>query len=165
MIGEITLALGVADKAYKTIKTAIERGKDLNDMSATLGKFFTAQEQISEANVASRERSKTARLIAGKSIEEQALEIAMAKKKMETYEKELKMLLIYTNNGDVYREMLKQRRILKTRKLEQARIDARRKADVQDILMIALGLGVSVAMVFVMIGFIAQVNANPELYI
>jgi len=153
---EVVAALSAANAAFNALKAGVDKGKELHDMAGTLSQFFEANEQISEANIESQEISNTAKLLAGKSIEQQALEITLAKKRAATLEKELREYLIYTGQGDFYRDMLKQRRILRQRKLEAARVAARRKSDATDIVVATIVVSIAVAALVAMIAIVQR---------
>jgi len=162
---EVVAALSAANSAFNALKAGIQKGQEIQDMAGTLSKFFEANDQISEANIENEETSTTAKLIVGKSIDEQALEIALAKRKAAQMEKDLRELLIYTGEGDTYREMLKQRRRLRQKRLEQARAAAKRKSDIIDIVVAIVGLSVVVGACIFMISLMAEVSAKPNFYL
>jgi len=152
MIGEITLALSIAERTFKAMKTAHSAQKDLSDMKDTLGKFFAARDVIAEA----KDDKKTE-----KTIEEQAFDLALAKHKVKKFDKELRQMFIYSDAGlETYNEMMLLRRQLKEQKLKEERALAKRKNDIQDMLIIAVAVGVVITAIVVMIGFINEVRAH-----
>ena len=153
---EVVAALSAANAAFSALKAGVDKGKELHEMAGTLSQFFEANEQISEASIENQEVSATAKLVAGKSIEQQALEITLAKKRAATLEKELREYLIYTGQGDFYRDMMKQRRVLKQRKLEAARAAAKRKSDITDITVAIIGLGIVVGALAAMVAIVQR---------
>jgi len=155
---EVVAALSAANAAFSALKAGVDKGKELHDMAGTLSQFFEANEQISEASIENQEASTTAKLVAGKSIEQQALEISLAKKRAATLEKELREYLIYTGQGDFYRDMLKQRRILKQRKLEAARAAAKRKSDMTDIAVAVVGMCIVVGALTLMVKIFTELG-------
>jgi len=155
---EVVAALSAANAAFSALKAGVDKGKELHEMAGTLSKFFEANEQISEASIENKEVSTTAKLVAGKSIEQQALEISLAKKRAATLEKELREYLIYTGQGDFYRDMLKQRRILKQRKLEAARAAAKRKSDMTDIAVAVVGMCIVVGALTLMVKIFTELG-------
>ena len=152
MIGEITLALSIAERTFKAMKTAHSAQKDLSDMKDTLGKFFAARDVIAEAKDDKK---------AEKTIEEQAFDLALAKHKVKKFDKELRQMFIYSDAGlETYNEMMLLRRQLKEQKLKEERALAKRKNDIQDMLIIAVAVGVVITAMVVMIGFINEVSAH-----
>ena len=155
MIGEITLALGVAEKAFNAIKTAKERHDDLSDMGATLSKFLTARDVVSEAKAEAQAVS------SGKTIEEQALEIALANKKIREYDQAIREMFIWSGEAETYHDMMRQRRRLKEIKQQEERLAAKRKSDVQDIIIGVIAVSIVVAAMIGMAYMIKEVSAAP----
>ena len=121
-------------------------------MKDTLGKFFAARDVIAEA----KDDKKTE-----KTIEEQAFDLALAKHKVKKFDKELRQMFIYSDAGlETYNEMMLLRRQLKEQKLKEERALAKRKNDIQDMLIIAVAVGVVITAIVVMIGFINEVRAH-----
>ena len=46
MAAEIIAAVQMCSSAYRFMKTAVNEGKDLGDMSRAIGKFFDAREEM-----------------------------------------------------------------------------------------------------------------------
>lgn len=152
MIGEITLALSIAERTFKAMKTAHSAQKDLSEMKDTLGKFFAARDIIAEA----KDDKKTE-----KTIEEQAFDLALAKHKVKQFDKDLRQMFIYSDAGlETYNEMMLLRRQLKEQKLKEERAIAKRKNDIQDMLIIAVAVAVVITAIVVMVGFIKEVSAH-----
>jgi|GEM_PF-1340208 len=148
---EVVAALSAANAAFNALKRGVEKGKELHEMAGTLSSFFEANEQISEASIESKEVSNAAKLLSKKSIEQQAMEVALAKQRAARLEKELREYLIYTGQGDFYRDMLKQRRIIRQRRLEHASAVAKRKSDTIDIIFAVVAFGIAVGAIIGMV--------------
>jgi hypothetical protein len=124
----IGIAFTAAQQSVGYIKKAISLGKDINSLYGQFSKFFQNSDKIHETN---------AKLQSGKSIltdgEIRALsiQIAMQSKALRDAEKQLKELLIYSGNKDVWDEMMAERvRMYKERdKLQREKIRAKAQAD------------------------------------
>jgi hypothetical protein len=92
MAAEIIAAVQVCASAYRFMKTAVNEGRELGDMTRAISKFWDAREEIS--------------VIEGKSIEAQALEITLHKQKAVQLEKDLKDLFYWTGNANLWHDML-----------------------------------------------------------
>ena len=85
---EIATAMSIATTAFRGVKKMVEAGKEAEDMYGYFMKFFEATESVSEADVLNQNAPKMSKFFAGKSVEAQALEIAMARSRMEKMEKD-----------------------------------------------------------------------------
>ena len=114
-------AFAVAQASVKTVKEAIKLGKDIYEVSGDLTKFFTSQSQINQ-EIRKAEDKKQELLKADKqedyyALTARALDAAIKSKKMKQDEAEIKTLLIWSGNGDVYHEMVRER--MKLEKAQQ----------------------------------------------
>lgn len=119
-------AFAVAQASVKTVKEAIKLGKDVFEVSGDLTKFFAAQSSIN-TEIRKAEGKKQELLREDKkddyyALTAKALDAAMKSKKMKQDEAEIKTLLIWSGNGDVYNEMVKERLRLEK---EQALIESK----------------------------------------
>ena len=128
MIDPITIGLAftAAQQSVGYIKKAIALGKDVNSLYGQFAKFFENSDKIHGANVAAQ-NSKN--ILTDGQIRAMSIEIAMQSKALRDAEKQLKELLIYSGNGDVWEQMMAERvRMYK----ERAKLEAdMRKAKAQ----------------------------------
>lgn len=106
-------AFAVAQASVKTVKEAIKLGKDIYEVSGDLTKFFTSQSQINQ-EIRRAEGQKQELLKADKkedyyALTARALDAAIKAKKIKQDEAEIRTLLIWTGNGDVYDDMIRER--------------------------------------------------------
>jgi len=129
MIDPIT-AFAAAQAAIKGVKAAIQMGKDLNSMSGDLMKFFEAKDAVAKA-AASPKKSTF-----GKSDTAQAFETVIHAKQLQDAEDELKQMLIWSGQADVWQAILMERnKIVQKRKAEEAAADkakGQRKKDISE---------------------------------
>lgn len=134
-------AFAMAQGAVKGIKAAIALGKDINGLIGEFSKFYSAADQVHIAST----KLKIANI--GKSdsqINSDALQIAMASKALRDYERELKDLLFWSGNAQVWEEMMAERtRMAKERnaleKIEAERIQKKRE-DIANAILTTLSL-------------------------
>jgi hypothetical protein len=139
MIDPITLGIAftAAQQSVGYIKKAIALGKDVNSLYGQFAKFFENSDTIHSANIKAQ-NSKN--ILTDGQIRSLSIQIAMQSKALRDAEKELKELLIWSGNKDVWDEMMAERvRMYKERaKLEadikNARIQA--QSDMIDRLLI-----------------------------
>jgi hypothetical protein len=119
-------ALAIAQSAVTGIKKAVALGKDIKSL---MGEFSQFYEHADHVHVAST-KMKIASI--GKSdaqISSDALKIAMASKALRDHERELKDMLFWSGNAQVWEEMMAERtRMAKERaRLEQAELDKKQR--------------------------------------
>ena len=130
---EVMAAVSIANSAFTALKAGIAKGHELRDMASSLAKFWDANEKILEAKIENETVSVLTRAVKGKSIEAEAMEITIAKHKAAQMEKELREFLIYSGQGEFYRDMLRERSRLKNERLRLARARAQQRKDMIDI--------------------------------
>lgn len=139
MIDPITLGIAftAAQQSVGYIKKAIALGKDVNSLYGQFAKFFENSDKIHGANVAAK-NSKN--ILTDGEIRSMSIQIAMQSKALRDAEKQLKELLIYSGNSDVWEQMMAERvRMYKERaKLEADMRKARAQAhaDILDRVLI-----------------------------
>jgi hypothetical protein len=123
----IGLAFTAAQQSVGYIKKAIALGKDVNSLYGQFAKFFENSDTIHSASV--KAQTSKAILTDGQ-IRSMSIQIAMQSKALRDAEKELKEMLIYSGNGDVWDQMMAERvRMYKERaKIEADLVNARIKA-------------------------------------
>jgi len=122
MIDPITLGIAftAAQQSVGYIKKAIALGKDVNSLYGQFAKFFENSDKVHEANIKAQGASA---ILTDGQIRSLALQIAMASKALRDAEKELKEMLVWSGNKDVWDQMLAERvRMYKERAKLQADI-------------------------------------------
>jgi hypothetical protein len=133
---EIIAAVQMCASAYRFMKTAVNEGRELSDMTRALSKFWDAREEVSVLEQKATNPSKIEKLFGGKSVESQALEITLQKQKAEQLEKELKDLFYWTGNANLWHDMLRERIKIRNMRIADARAKAQSRAAMIDIVVI-----------------------------
>jgi hypothetical protein len=102
----ISVAFAAAQTAVKTIKAAVQLGKDISQMSGELNTFFSSSAKVYSAQGAGVKLKKPK---TEAELGSQALSTVMAANKLRTQEKELKELFIYSGNAHLWEQMLEER--------------------------------------------------------
>jgi hypothetical protein len=131
------LAFTAAQQSVGYIKKAIALGKDVNSLYGQFAKFFENSDTIHSANI----KAQTSKnILTDGQIRSMSIQIAMQSKALRDAEKELKEMLIWSGNKDVWDEMMAERvRMYKERAklqadIKNARIQA--QSDMIDRLLI-----------------------------
>tara|TARA_B100000900_G_scaffold355591_1_gene324899 strand:- start:140 stop:715 length:576 start_codon:yes stop_codon:yes gene_type:complete len=102
----ISLAMGVASKAFSAIKQGFAVGRDIEQMSGDIGRWMGAVSDVDNAEKQAKNPPLFGKLFKAGSIEEAALSAYAAKKKLEEQRYELKMFLNMTHGPQAYDELL-----------------------------------------------------------
>jgi hypothetical protein len=114
----IGIAFTAAQQSVGYIKKAIALGKDVNSLYGQFAKFFENSDTIHSANIKAQ-NSKN--ILTDGQIRAMSIQIAMQSKALRDAEKDLKEMLIYSGNKDVWDHMMAERvRLYK----ERAKIEA-----------------------------------------
>ena len=133
-------AFAAAQAAVKGIQAAIKLGKDVQGIAADLGKFFEAKDVVQQAaNNPKKFKSDTA----------QALETVMQAKQLAEAETELKNMLIWSGNADVWEGVLLERNnIIQKRKkaeMDAALAKAKKRQQIMEALSMVFWIAVFLA--------------------
>ena len=102
----ISIAVGVASKAFSAIKQGFAVGRDLEQMSGDIGRWMGAVSDVDNAEKQAKNPGVFGKVFGGGSIETTALQAYSAKKKLEEQRYELKMFLNLTHGPQAYDELL-----------------------------------------------------------
>jgi len=141
MIDPITIGIAftAAQQSVGYIKKAIALGKDVNSLYGQFAKFFENSDKIHSASI---EVQNSKKILTDGQIRALSIQIAMQSKALRDAEKELKEMLIYSGNSDVWDEMMAERvRMYKERaKLEADIKNARIQAQSDMIDRVLIGI-------------------------
>ena len=141
MIDPITIGIAftAAQQSVGYIKKAIALGKDVNSLYGQFARFFENSDTIHSASI---EAQNSKKILTDGQIRAMSVQIAMQSKALRDAEKELKELLIWSGNKDVWDEMMAERvRMYKERAKLQADIkNARIKAQSDMIDRVLIGV-------------------------
>ena len=113
----IELAFATAQRAIGGIKQAVAMGKDIKSLYVQFGAFFENSDKIHTANCLGEIKGMSNGQIRSKS-----LAIAMQSKALREAEKDLKEMLIWSGNKDIWDEMMKERiRMYKERAAQESK--------------------------------------------
>ncbi len=138
MIDPITIGIAftAAQQSVGYIKKAISLGKDVNSLYGQFSRFFANSDQVHEACVQAQTSKK---ILTDGQIRALSMEIAMQSKALRDAEKNLKEMLIYSGNGDVWDRMMAERvRMYKERAKLQADLRRAKIKEQEDLLDRAL---------------------------
>ena len=163
MVDPVT-AIATATAAFNTVKKMVQMGRDVEDTLGQVGKWYGAISDLNEAERDAKNPPLFKKIVASKSVEEEAMNVYAAKKKAVQQEKELRELLMYTYGPDGYKELVDLRRRIKNEREKTIYAQARRRKQVfwgtiQSIGILCLA-GITYKGYMFLFGAIQTVNAT-----
>ena len=120
-------AFALAQAAVSGIKQAVKLGKDINGLIHEFSSFYRAADDVHHS--ATKAKIQSIRMSTAE-INARALELAMQSRALRQHEKELKDILFWSGNADVYYEMQAERlRMIEERRAEDRRIEEQKQKD------------------------------------
>ena len=104
---EVVAAVSAATSAFGAIKKGFEVGRDIESMAGDLGRWMSAVSDIKKAEEYNRNPPLFKKLFQAGSVEEEALEIFMAKKKADDMREQLKQIISFTRGPSAWQELLR----------------------------------------------------------
>lgn len=126
MIDPIT-CIATATTAFNTVKKMVSLGRDVEDTLGQLGNWYGAIADLNEAEKNAKNPPLFKKIVASKSVEQEAMQVFAAKKKALQQEKELRELLMYTYGQDGYQELVDLRRKIRKEREQTIYRQARRR--------------------------------------
>lgn len=106
MIDPIT-ALATATSAFNLLKKGFQFGKDIESMASDIGRFMGAVSDLDKAHDMAKKPPLFKKLIAAKSVEQEAMEIFMAKKKAQDMRDDLRNIISFSRGPQAWQELLR----------------------------------------------------------
>ena len=104
---EVVAAVSAASSAFAAIKKGFEVGRDIESMAGDMGRWMSAVSDIKKAEEYNKKPPLFKKLFAAGSIEEEAMQVFMAKKKAEDMREQLRTIITYTRGTSAWQELLK----------------------------------------------------------
>ena len=104
---EVVAAVSAATGAFNTIKAGFAAGREIESMAGDLSRWMGAVSDIKKADEYNKKPPLFKKLFAAGSVEEEAMEIFMAKKKAEDMRNELRQIISFTRGPAAWDELLR----------------------------------------------------------
>lgn len=152
-------ALAIATSAYKVLKKGIEMGRELEDMGGLLGTWFSAVSDVKSAEEEAKDPPLFRKLIAKGSVEQEAMQALIARKKIEQQERELRELIVWRWGVEEYTAMMRDRARIKDTRAKAIQNQRRKKRKfIANTLTIIVIIGLVSALLALIIGIILNLG-------
>lgn len=152
--------LAAASAAFSTVKRLVEAGREVQDVTSQLGQWFKAASDLKASiDMAEKPSAMQKMLTSSESIEQQAINIQLAKEKHREMETQLREMWLYRFGMDSYREMIATRKEIARQRDKAIYAKQRQRKAWRDGIIIT---GVVLSAVGVIILFIWLVNTKGK---
>ena len=150
--------IAMASTTFKGIQTLVERGAEIEAVAQKLGAWYTFAADIREAEKEAESPGVFKKLFDGQTVEQQALNSVIAKKKLEEQEKQIRELIVWAYGTETYQEMIALRREIKARREKVIYKQRRKQRLIMDTTLIVIAALVCGAIIFGTVSLIQGVN-------
>ena len=155
MIDPVT-ALSVAVNAFGTVKRMVAAGKEVEDTLTQIGRFYGAVSDLAEHKRQAENPPLFKKIIASKSVNEEAMEIYARQKKTQQMERELRTLLMMQFGEHGYQELVDLRRSIQAKREKTIYLQERkRKAFLWNSIQIS-GIAVLGYAIYLIVSFLMR---------
>jgi len=150
-------ALAIATSAFNLLKRGITAGRELEDMAGQLSSWFSAVSDVKSAEEEAKDPPLFKKLLSKNSVEQEALQALVARKKIEQQERELRELIVWRWGTEEYTAMMRDRARIKDTRAKAIQ-NQRRK--MRKFIANALTITAILALVGIIVAFIIGIISN-----
>ena len=151
--------VAMASTTFKGLQVLVSKGAEIEHVAQKLGHWYTL---VSDINQAEREAEKPPlfkKMFDGASVEEQALNAVIAKKKIEEQEKQVRELITWAYGVETYKEMMQMRRDIRAKRERIIYKQRKRQRFMLDVSAVSMGLIVAGGIIYFTINLIQSLRS------
>lgn len=108
--------VAMASTTFKGLQVLVSKGAEIEQVAQKLGHWYGLVSDLREAEREAENPPLFKKLFDGESVEQQALNAVIAKKKIEEQEKEVRELITWAYGNETYKEMMQLRREIRAKR-------------------------------------------------
>ena len=137
----------------------VSKGAEIEHVAQKLGHWYTLVSDINQAEQEAEKPPLFKKMFDGSSVEEQALNAVIAKKKIEEQERQIRELITWAYGVETYKEMIQMRRDIRAKRERMIYKQRRRQRFMLDMSAIIMGLLVAGGIVYFTFGLIQSLRS------
>lgn len=146
--------VAMASTAFKGVQVLVSKGAEIEQVAQKLGQWYTLVSDLKEAEKEIENPPLFKKMFDGGSVEEQALNAVIAKKKVEEQEKQIRELITWAYGTETYTEMIQMRRDIRAKREQMIYKQRRRQRRMLDVSAIVIGMMIAGGVIWTTISFI-----------
>jgi len=155
----VTIITG-ATVAFNTVKKMIEAGREIEDVAGQLGQWFSAVSDFYHLEEQTKNPPLFKKITHGKSVEQEALDLMIQKKKIKEQEDQLRELILWTYGDDAYRDMMTYRKVIREERERAVYKQQKARKKIIDNIIILSVVSVSLWALIAAINFMLSLGAS-----
>jgi len=160
---EIVAAVSAATGAFNTIKAGFAAGREVESMASDLSRWMGAVSDIKKADEYNKKPPIFKKIFNAGSVEEEAMQIFMAKKKAEDMRNELKQLISWTRGPSAWEELLRTEADIRKKRQQAIYDQQERRRQIMEVIGVIV-LVLVTAGFLVGLGWIWYANRGGGIY-
>ena len=139
---EVVAAVSAATSAFGAIKKGFEVGRDIESMAGDLSRWMGAVSDIQKADQYNKKPPLFKKIFNAGSVEEEAMQIFMAKKKAEDMRYQLKQIITFTRGPSAWEELLRTEGDIRKKRQKMIYDQQERRRKLIEIIAIIMLVGI-----------------------
>jgi hypothetical protein len=132
--------VAMASTTFKGLQVLVSKGAEIEHVAQKLGHWYTLVSDINQAEREAENPPLFKKMFDGSSVEEQALNAVIAKKKIEEQNRQIRELIMYAYGEETYREMLQMRKDIRAKREKMIYKQRRRQRRMLDVSALVMAL-------------------------
>lgn len=145
--------MAVASSAFGVLKKGFALGRDIESMAGDLSRWMGALSDLDQAEKEAKNPPIFKKMFAGKTVEQEAIEIFAAKKKAQAQRDELKQWLQFTMGSKAWDELIRMEGQIRTQRRETLYRQRERRAKFIEWVVIIISVITGVAILATLVWF------------
>jgi len=151
--------VAMASTTFKGLQVLVSKGAEIEHVAKKLGHWYTLASDINQAEREAEKPPLFKKMFDGASVEEQALNAVIAKKKIEEQEKQVRELITWAYGVETHKEMMQMRRDIKAKRERIIYKQRRRQQFMLDVSAVIMGLIVAGGIIYFTINLIQSLRS------
>ena len=146
--------VALASSSFRGVQILVNKGAEIEQVAQQLGKWFSYASDIRQAEREAENPPIFKKLFGGGSVEEEALNATIARKKLQEQEKHIRELIVWAYGKETYVEMMQLRKDIRLRREKAVYQQRKKRQKIADVVAIILFLIFSAGVITATIMFI-----------
>jgi hypothetical protein len=146
--------VAMASTTFKGLQVLVSKGAEIEQVAQKLGHWYGLVSDLREAEREAENPPLFKKMFDGESVEQQALNAVIAKKKIEEQEKEIRELITWAYGNETYKEMMQLRREIRAKREKMIYKQRRKQRRMLDLSALIIAMMISGGVIWALLSVI-----------